>query len=42
VLQALLIKGVQKHVAGDVLGETGARKRMAAEITLVDAPVFGA
>ena len=42
VLQALLVQGVQQHVAGDVLGEAGARRGMAAEGALVDAPVLGA
>ena len=42
VLQALLVEGVQQHVAGDVLGEAGARRRVAAEGALVDAAVLGA
>ncbi len=42
VLQALLVEGMQQNVAGDVLGETGARRGVAAEGALVDPAVVGA
>ena len=42
MLQALFVKGVQQNMAGDILGETGPRRGMAAEIPLVDPPVLSA